>query len=176
MDQFCIYVIPRYPYKRISGLEFAMWIFNAGFVLYEAIAIATNVGYFEFVNNVAGFIIGLLWIVLALIRFLVYFLYLDDLYCNIDECADSPVYDTCPPVADDPCYRNTFTTSLVTCKVVFLSFIDLNDRYPFICPPLRIVYGAVVNPIGITLVSYRSSVATQQTCGTIGENDIEHGP
>lgn len=143
------------------------------------IAIVTNVGYFEFVNNVLGFIIEIMWIVLALIRFAVYYLWLEALYCDFDgpiaECSVAPIsiQDSCPPAADDPCYRNTFTTSFVV-AFTFDSFAPVECLVYALLPP-RIVHGAVVHPVGIALVSYCNFITTEQTCGTFDTDDYEYG-
>eukprot|EP01083_Nonionella_stella_P042856 115652_1 len=88
-----------YPYKAIHLYEWMVWVFNAGFVLYEIseLTIRKLFGYFQYWTNVVGFICAINWCILAVIRFHTYYDNFDYYECNGD---------------DEACYRNAPLTKL----------------------------------------------------------------
>ena len=109
-----------YPYKSFSMWEVFMWVFSAGFVLYEMIELGIRgfTGYFQYYSNWLGFINSIIWIILAAIRFVTYSHFLDSYYCQLDNC---PTIESFPCPADvdfnielhdDPCYRNAPLTEI----------------------------------------------------------------
>ena len=112
-----------YPYKDLETLEVVVWVFNAGFVLYEfmELAIRRPSGYFQYYSNWVGFITSIIWVILAILRFATLFKWRQSYYCEDIKCDDFPSFepDPCPgdpdwnnDTSDHPCFRNTPLTEI----------------------------------------------------------------
>eukprot|EP01084_Bolivina_argentea_P057973 105879_1 len=110
-----------YPYTPIAPIEWVVWIFNGGFVLYEISELTIRrLAYFEYYNNLVGCIISINWIILACLRFVTYYHLLEDYYCNVnkvdcdieilDKICESPYNKN--NKFNDACFRNAPLTKI----------------------------------------------------------------